>query len=96
MSDYTVLLVCTILVGLFALQHYGTHRVGFLFAPVVMAWLLCIGGVGIYNILRWNPRVIFAVSPYYIYEIFKKAGKPGWSSLRGVVLCVTGWLVKLI
>ncbi|KAK3041774.1 hypothetical protein RJ639_000290 [Escallonia herrerae] len=25
---------CIILIGLFALQHYGTHRVGFLFAPV--------------------------------------------------------------
>lgn len=26
---------CAILVGLFTLQHYGTHRVGFLFAPIV-------------------------------------------------------------
>ncbi|CAN1816812.1 Potassium transporter 6, partial [Linum perenne] len=24
---------CIILIALFALQHYGTHRVGFLFAP---------------------------------------------------------------
>ncbi|GFP96239.1 potassium transporter 8 [Phtheirospermum japonicum] len=26
---------CIVLIALFALQHYGTHRVGFLFAPVI-------------------------------------------------------------
>ncbi|KAK6160175.1 hypothetical protein DH2020_003556 [Rehmannia glutinosa] len=41
---------CIILIALFALQHYGTHRVGFLFAPVVITWLLCISAIGLYNI----------------------------------------------
>ncbi|KAJ0042006.1 hypothetical protein Pint_17742 [Pistacia integerrima] len=53
-------------------------------------WLLCIIGVGIYNIFHWNPGVIFAVSPHYIYNIFKKAGKDGWHSLGGIVLCIAG------
>lgn len=89
-TDYTVLLACFILVVLFALQHYGTHRVGFLFAPILLAWLGCIGGIGIYNIFRWNPTVVRALSPYYIYNFFRKAGKDGWSSLGGIVLCITG------
>ncbi|KAM7464610.1 hypothetical protein LguiA_032731 [Lonicera macranthoides] len=38
--------VCIILIGLFMLQHYGTHRVGFLFAPVVITWLFCISAIG--------------------------------------------------
>jgi len=89
-TDYTVLFACFILVILFALQHYGTHRVGFLFAPILLAWLGCIGGIGIYNIFKWNPTVIRALSPYYIYNFFSKAGKDGWSSLGGIVLCITG------
>ncbi|KAF2309279.1 hypothetical protein GH714_001487 [Hevea brasiliensis] len=89
-ENYTVAIACVVLVGLFALQHCGTHRVGFLFAPILLAWLLCLGGVGIYNIFHWNPGVINALSPSYIYKFFQKAGKSGWSSLGGIVLCVTG------
>ncbi|KAJ4838359.1 hypothetical protein Tsubulata_041368 [Turnera subulata] len=90
MSDYIVLIACIIIVALFALQHYGTHRVGFLFAPILTAWLLCIAGIGIYNIFYWNPRVVNALSPFYIFAFFKEAGKAGWFSLGGVVLCITG------
>ncbi|XVF79513.1 hypothetical protein PTKIN_Ptkin14bG0229000 [Pterospermum kingtungense] len=89
-QNHTVFFACMILVGLFALQHYGTHNVGFLFAPILIGWLICISGVGLYNIFRWNPHVLCAVSPYYIYDFFKKAGKDGWSSLGGIVLCITG------
>lgn len=89
-ENYTVFISCVILVGLFALQHYGTHRVGFLFAPILIAWLFCISGVGLYNIIRWNPSVVNALSPYYVYKFFQKAGKDGWRSLGGIVLCTTG------
>ncbi|XVE52820.1 hypothetical protein DITRI_Ditri02bG0154700 [Diplodiscus trichospermus] len=89
-ENHIVFIACVILVALFALQHYGTHSVGFLFAPILIAWLICISGVGIYNIFRWNPQVLCAVSPYYIYNFFKKARKDGWSSLGGIVLCITG------
>ncbi|XP_058106790.1 probable potassium transporter 13 isoform X2 [Magnolia sinica] len=89
-ENYTVFIACVILVGLFALQHYGTHRVGFLFAPILIAWLLCISGVGIYNMIHWNPSIVKALSPYYAYNFFKKAGKDGWKSLGGIVLCITG------
>ncbi|XP_026666150.2 probable potassium transporter 13 isoform X1 [Phoenix dactylifera] len=85
-----VFVSCIVLVGLFALQHYGTQRVSFLFAPILIAWLGCISGIGIYNIFKWNPGVVRALSPYYVYNFFKKAGKDGWSSLGGVVLCITG------
>ncbi|KAI5341140.1 PREDICTED: potassium transporter [Prunus dulcis] len=81
---------CVILIFLFALQHYGTHRVGFLFAPVVITWLFCISSIGVYNIFRWNPRVYQALSPYYMYKFLKKTQKGGWMSLGGILLCMTG------
>ncbi|KAJ4970869.1 hypothetical protein NE237_003968 [Protea cynaroides] len=83
-------LTCFILVCLFALQHYGTHRVGFFFAPVVLAWLLCISIVALYNIFRWNPHVYQALSPHYMYKFLKKTRKGGWMSLGGILLCITG------
>jgi len=87
---YIVLIACVILVGLFALQHFGTRKVGFLFAPIVIAWLLCISSIGIYNIIRWNPTVFRAISPYYIFNFFRKTKVDGWVSLGGIVLCITG------
>lgn len=83
-------ITCFILVCLFALQHYGTHRVGFFFAPVVLIWLLCISTLGLYNIFHWNPRVYQAISPYYMYKFLKKTRISGWMSLGGVLLCITG------
>ncbi|XP_026388892.1 potassium transporter 2-like [Papaver somniferum] len=83
-------ITCFVLVCLFALQHYGTHRVGFLFAPIVLTWLLCITTLGVYNIFRWNPQIYKALSPYYMYSFLKKTKKRGWMSLGGILLCITG------
>ncbi|XP_020522336.1 potassium transporter 2 isoform X2 [Amborella trichopoda] len=89
--EYAVVpITCFILVCLFALQHYGTHRVGFFFAPVVLTWLLCISTLGLYNIFHWNPYVYQALSPYYMYKFLKKTRKGGWMSLGGILLCITG------
>ncbi|CAL5189684.1 unnamed protein product [Lathyrus oleraceus] len=89
-DNYVAIVSCIILVGLFSIQHHGTHRVAFLFAPVVAAWLLCISGVGIYNIFRWNRQVYRALSPVYMYRFLKTNGMEGWLSLSGVVLSITG------
>ncbi|PWZ07471.1 Potassium transporter 10 [Zea mays] len=83
-------IACIILVCLFALQHYGTHRVGFIFAPVVVTWLLCISVIGVYNIIHWEPTVYRALSPYYMYKFLRKTQRGGWMSLGGILLCVTG------
>ncbi|OIW20033.1 hypothetical protein TanjilG_31951 [Lupinus angustifolius] len=89
--QYAVIpITCFILVCLFALQHYGTHRVGFLFAPIVLIWLLCISGLGLYNIFKWNRHVYKALSPYYMFKFLKKTKLSGWMSLGGILLCITG------
>ncbi|OIS96514.1 PREDICTED: potassium transporter 2 [Nicotiana attenuata] len=89
--QYAVIpITCFILVCLFALQHYGTHRVGFCFAPIVLIWLLCISALGLYNIIHWNPLVYKALSPCYMVKFLKKTRKGGWMSLGGILLCITG------
>lgn len=89
-AGVTVAVSCCILVLLFALQHIGTHRVSFLFAPIILAWLLCNSTIGLYNLFNHNLVILRAVSPYYMYNYFKVSGKDGWISLGGVLLCITG------
>lgn len=85
-----VLISIAILVMLFCLQRFGTDKVGGLFAPCVLLWFLFIGGIGIFNIIKHEPSIFRAFSPYYIYKYFKTNKKQGWISLGGIVLCITG------
>ncbi|TQD76857.1 hypothetical protein C1H46_037597 [Malus baccata] len=89
-NDYVILVAVVILVGLFSMQHYGTDKVGWLFAPIVLLWFLLIGGIGIFNIWKHDSTVLRAFSPVYIYRYFKRNGREGWISLGGIMLSITG------
>jgi KUP system potassium uptake protein len=79
-----------ILLLLFGVQRFGTDKVGYLFAPVVLLWLLLIAGVGVYNLLRHDVGVLRAFNPRYIADYFRRNGRDAWVSLGGVLLCFTG------
>ncbi|VFQ59901.1 unnamed protein product [Cuscuta campestris] len=89
-SDVVVLVAVVLLIGLFSMQHYGTDKVGWMFAPVVLLWFLLIGGIGIYNISHYDPSVLKAFSPLYIYRYLNRGGKDAWTSLGGIMLSITG------
>ncbi|GAB4840809.1 peroxysomal 3-ketoacyl-CoA thiolase A (THIL) [Ancistrocladus abbreviatus] len=89
-NDIVVLVAVLILVGLFSVQHYGTDKVGWLFAPIVLLWFLLIGGIGIFNIWKYDSGVLRAFSPVYVYRYLKRGGKDRWTSLGGVLLSITG------
>ncbi|KAL6647617.1 hypothetical protein ACP70R_015054 [Stipagrostis hirtigluma subsp. patula] len=89
-TDQIVWITVGILVVLFAVQRFGTDKVGYLFAPVVLLWLLLIGGVGVYNLVKHDVGVLRAFNPRYIVDYFRRNGKDGWVSLGGVLLCFTG------
>lgn len=74
------------------MQHYGTDKVGWLFAPIVLLWFLMIGGIGVYNVWKYDSSVLKAFSPLYIYRYFRRNGKDGWTSLGGIMLSITGEL----
>ncbi|XP_055960704.1 NF-X1-type zinc finger protein NFXL1 [Mercurialis annua] len=89
-SYVPVPLACAVLVCLFMLQKYGTPKIGSIFAPVVTIWLLFISGVGIYNIIHYNPKILGAISPAYMYKFVKNINKRSWRSLGSILLCVAG------
>ncbi|XP_047173771.1 potassium transporter 5-like [Vigna umbellata] len=89
-QDAVVGITIAILIVLFSVQRFGTDKVGFSFAPIILVWFLFIAGIGFYNLFKYDIGVLRAFYPKYIYDYFKRNGKNGWLSLGGVFLCITG------
>ncbi|XP_027366952.1 potassium transporter 5-like [Abrus precatorius] len=79
-----------ILICLFMVQRFGTDRVGYSFAPIICVWFTFIGGIGLYNFIKYDPTVVKAINPKYIVDYFRRNKKDAWISLGGVVLAITG------
>ncbi|KAK6911429.1 Potassium transporter [Dillenia turbinata] len=91
LSDNVIMWVSVlILILLFQVQRFGTHKVGSSFSPVLIVWFFFISGIGIYNFFTYDPTVIKALNPWYIIQYFQQRKKDAWISLGGVVLCLTG------
>lgn len=88
-NDVVIIVAVVILVAFFSMQHYGTDKVGWLFAPIVLIWFLLIGSVGAFNVWKYDRSVLKAFNPVYIYRYFK-GGKDNWTSLGGIMLSITG------
>ena len=57
---------------------------------MVIVWFLFIGGIGLFNMFKYDVGVLRALNPKYIVDYFKRNGKKGWISLGGIFLCITG------
>jgi KUP system potassium uptake protein len=86
---YVVPLTVSILVALFVIQKYGTHRVGRLFGPIVIVWFGTIATLGIVWIVR-EPVVLSAFDPRHAITFFGSNGVTGFAVLGAVFLVVTG------
>lgn len=78
-----------ILFLLFSFQFLGTHKIGFLFGPVILIWFGVLGVLGVLQIIQ-NPIVLQAINPYYGYLFLMNNGWLGYGLLGGVFLVVTG------
>ncbi|KAF8394545.1 hypothetical protein HHK36_020756 [Tetracentron sinense] len=79
-----------ILICLFMAQRFGTDKVGYTFAPIICIWFALIGGIGVFNFIKFDPTVVRAINPKYIIDYFSRNKKKAWVSLGGVVLAITG------
>ena len=84
----TVPIVIVIIIALFAIQQFGTKSVGKLFGPVMLAWFLMLGILGISQ-LWGNWGVLKALSPAYGYDLLVLHPGGFWI-LGAVFLCTTG------
>lgn len=89
-ADTVVGVSVAILVILFCVQRMGTDKVGFAFAPIIFVWFSFIGGIGLYNLFKYDIGVLRAFNPQYIIDYFRRNARQGWISLGGIFLCITG------
>ncbi len=78
-----------ILLVLFAVQGYGTHRVAGAFGPIMIVWFLVIGAAGIYQIAQ-APQVLAAANPLHAVTFLTSDVTIGLMTLGAVFLAVTG------
>ena len=88
-QPYVVPVTVVILVGLFLIQQYGTHRVGGLFGPVMVIWFVVLAALGLAWVVRF-PAVLWAVDPRHAVRFFGANGFIGFAVLGAVFLVVTG------
>jgi KUP system potassium uptake protein len=89
LKDYVVPLTVVIVIGLFAIQKYGTALVGGLFGPVMTVWFLIIGVAGGAEVAA-HPGIVKALSPSYGAQFLVHHGLVAFIALASVVLAVTG------
>ena len=89
-EPFVVPITLGILTILFAIQHYGTARVGSIFGPIILVWFLVIGFFGGRQILN-HPEILTALNPVHGLVFLYRVGlMPSLLVLGAVMLAVTG------
>jgi KUP system potassium uptake protein len=88
-EPYVVPLAVVILVIIFSVQKYGTHRIGRAYGPIMVVWFAALAILGISWIVR-EPAVLGAVNPVHAIEFFQANGLHSIAVLGAVFLVVTG------
>jgi KUP system potassium uptake protein len=87
---FVVPLSALILIALFAVQRYGTGRLGAVFGVIVAVWFVTIGVLGAWSLAAYDPGAIAALDPRWGVHFFIRNGWHGVVVLGAVVLCLTG------
>lgn len=78
-----------VLTVLFAVQRWGTSRLGGSFGAVMVVWFLALAAMGLPHVLA-NPGILRALSPHY--AVLFAVDRPGvaFIAMGAVVLTITG------
>jgi KUP system potassium uptake protein len=79
----------TILTALFAVQRWGTHRVGSFFGPVMVLWFGALALSGAAQAVR-HPGIVTGLSPTYAVGFVVSHPLIAFIAMGAVVLSITG------
>ncbi len=88
-SHWAVPIAVGILIGLFAIQRFGTATVGRLFGPVVLLWFASLAVFGVMGIMK-QPGVLLALSPTEGVTFLIREWRHAMPLMAAVFLAVTG------
>lgn len=89
LKAFIIPITLTILVILFFIQKHGTAIVAKMFGPITLLWFLCLGALGVLNILK-QPDIFMAINPMYAINFIYAHTFLAFIVLGSVVLVVTG------
>ncbi|MGH1574180.1 potassium transporter Kup [Methylobacterium sp. P31] len=90
LAPFVVPITIVILVGLFSVQRKGTGFIGRIFGPVMLAWFVAIGLVGLHGIAR-DASVFQALNPLHaVRHMFNTGPGVAFAMLGAAFLAVTG------
>ncbi len=89
LEHLVVPITIAVLVGLFAIQRFGTRVIGRVFGPVMVFWFGVIALAGLAQIVP-HPEILKALSPHYGVEFFGNHFGIAFISLGAIVLTITG------
>jgi KUP system potassium uptake protein len=89
LTHVVVPVAAVILTLLFAMQRFGTGKVGRLFGPITLLWFTGIGLAGIREIAH-QPSVLRGLSPSYALSFAVERPFTAFLSMGAVVLTITG------
>jgi len=82
-------IAAVILIGLFAVQRFGTGKVGGLFGPVMVLWFVALGVAGLAMVIQF-PEVLIGLSPSYAVIFIVAHPAISFVAMGAVVLVITG------
>jgi KUP system potassium uptake protein len=88
-KPYVVPISLFILGCLFLVQRRGTGDIGKFFGPITVVWFVCIGLMGLVQIVK-NPSVLMAILPTYAITFMIDHYALAFITLGAVFLCLTG------
>jgi KUP system potassium uptake protein len=88
-NHLVVPITIAVLIGLFAVQRFGTHRIGRVFGPVMLFWFAVIAAAGLGQVAA-HPEIVKALLPSYGVEFFGRHFGVAFISLGAIVLTITG------
>jgi KUP system potassium uptake protein len=88
-KPYVLPISLGVLIGLFAVQRFGTGVVGKLFGPVIGIWFAVLAIAGVHQILQ-QPAILAALNPLHALAFMQEQGWHLFAVLGAVVLAFTG------
>src|SRR5436190_4235632 len=78
-----------LIVGLFAMQRFGTAGIGRWFGPIMLVWFIVLFVLGAQHVIN-HPNVLVALSPTYAVEFALRHKLVAFVALGAVTLAFTG------
>lgn len=88
-SHLVIPIAAVIIVSLFAVQRFGTGKVGVLFGPVMVLWFVVMAVAGVVMVVQY-PAVLLGLSPTYAVVFIISHPVISFIALGAVVLVITG------